>query len=160
MEASMADVRELRARIQDKIRSGKLPQHTLGKILGGFGGGHACDGCDEKIAGAQYEHEVPLPDGRHLRLHVGCSGLWQAELLKPDQTPRLPAGISALILEHSLCLGCIGARAGATYDAVRRALATIELTLELHREDGVCRACRRTLAVFWARLPALSDPDA
>lgn len=162
----MADIPELRTRILDKIRTGKLPQHIPEKLISGFGDGHACDGCDEKIQGAQIEYDVDLPDGRLVRLHIGCSGLWQAELLKDgmrgrEQTPTTTADVSALILEHSLCLGCIGARVGATYDAVRRALATIEMTLELHREDDeVCLACRRTLPVFWVRLPAASDPDA
>jgi hypothetical protein len=158
----MADVRDLRTRIRDKIRSGKLPQHIPEKLISGFGGGHACDGCDEKIDGAQIEYDVDLPDSRLVRLHIGCSGLWQTELLKDGiGREQTPAAVSALILEHSLCLGCIGARVGATYDAVRRALATIETMLELHREnDGLCRACRRALPVFWVRLPALSDPDA
>jgi hypothetical protein len=130
--------------------------------MAGFGAGHACDGCDEKIDRAQYEYEVSLPDGCLVRLHVGCSGLWQAELLKDGiGREQTPAAVSTLILEHSLCLGCIGARVGATHDTVRQALATIETTLELHREnDGLCRACGRTLPVFWMRLPTVSDPDA
>jgi hypothetical protein len=129
--------------------------------MSGFGGGRACDGCDETVDGTQYEYKVPLPDGRLGRLHVGCSGLWQAELLNRIGREQTPAAMSALILEHSFCLGCISARLGVSHDAVRQALVTIETTLELHREkDGLCRACGRTLRVLWVRLPTPDEPDA
>ena len=36
-----------------------------------------CDGCDELILRSERELEVDMPDGRTLRFHVGCEGLWR-----------------------------------------------------------------------------------
>jgi hypothetical protein len=104
--------------------------------------------------------------GRRLvRLHIGCSGLWQAELLRggAGREPVMSAptaAVSGLILDRALCLGCIGARAGVTYDAVRRAPGAIETAAKLYRDgNGACRACGQTLPVLWLR-PAPPRADA
>jgi hypothetical protein len=159
----MADVPDLRTRVREKVRSGKLPSRIPEKLGNGFGDGHTCDACDEKIHGAQIEYHVDLPDGGFVRLHIGCSGLWQAELLRAGagrepvmSTPT--AAVSALILDRALCLGCLGARVGATYDAVRRALVAIEKTVQLYRdENGVCRGCWQKLPVYWLRFAPRAD---
>jgi hypothetical protein len=65
-----------------KIKTGELPDDIPAKMDGGFGGGHACDACDEQISVTQAEYDFELPRGRVIRLHVGCSGVWQAEVLK------------------------------------------------------------------------------
>jgi len=74
--------RGLRERIVAKLDAGALSDRLPEKIRGAFGAGQACDGCDEPILPAQVEYVCELLGGRVLRLHVGCTGLWQAELLR------------------------------------------------------------------------------
>jgi hypothetical protein len=64
-------------RIQDKLWRGILPNVEPVKTWGGPGSGLRCDGCDIPILPKEAEHEVDLPDGRTLRFHVACAGLWQ-----------------------------------------------------------------------------------
>lgn len=72
-------------RITDKVWRGALPTGHPAKIRGSFGSGQACDGCDQMIPPSQPEHEVEMPDGHTLRLHVACSGLWR--VLNDDCAP-------------------------------------------------------------------------
>jgi hypothetical protein len=66
------------ARIMDKLWQGTLPADDPVRLRGGFGSGLPCDGCDAAIASSEPEDEVEMPDGRILRFHVGCAGLWRA----------------------------------------------------------------------------------
>jgi TolA-binding protein len=65
------------ARITEKLWQGTLPADDPAKFWGGKGSGLPCDGCDTVISSSEPEHEVEMPDGRILRLHVACSGLWR-----------------------------------------------------------------------------------
>jgi hypothetical protein len=80
----MTDVERVRLLIREKILSGQLPRQVPEKLVPGFGNGQTCDGCDETIYGAQVEYDIDMPGGRLVRLHFGCSGLWQAELLRGE----------------------------------------------------------------------------
>jgi hypothetical protein len=75
-----------------RLDSGELPDYIPAKMDGGFGGGHSCNGCGERITAAQVEYDVELPapagGGRLIRLHVGCFGIWQAEVLKRQAERR------------------------------------------------------------------------
>ena len=44
---------------------------------GGYGSGLTCDGCDAPITSSEPEHEEEMSDGRTLRFHVACDGLWR-----------------------------------------------------------------------------------
>ena len=79
---AMSDVAGIRARILLKLDTGGLPNDIPTKVEGGFGDGVACDGCGEQISASQAEHDFTSPDGRVMRLHITCSGVWQAEVLK------------------------------------------------------------------------------
>jgi hypothetical protein len=48
------------------------------KLGGGYGSGLLCDGCDAAITSNEQEQTVAMPNGRTLRLHVPCHGLWRA----------------------------------------------------------------------------------
>jgi hypothetical protein len=76
------NVTRLRQRIVDKLQAGVLADRRPEKLGSGFGGGRACDACDDPVLPAQTEYTYGSPSGRVLRLHVGCAGLWQAELLR------------------------------------------------------------------------------
>ena len=65
------------ARIMDKLWQGTLPADEPVKTWGGLGSGLACDGCDAVITSSDPEHDVEMPDGRTLRFHVACAGLWR-----------------------------------------------------------------------------------
>ena len=79
---AMSDVAGIRIRILLKLDTGGLPNDIPTKVEGGFGDGVACDGCGEQISASQAEHDFTSPDGRVMRLHITCSGVWQAEVLK------------------------------------------------------------------------------
>ncbi|HEU5321147.1 MAG TPA: hypothetical protein VFX28_10115 [Methylomirabilota bacterium] len=66
-------------KIRDKLDRGVLPREAPGKMYAGFGQGHPCDGCDQPIAPTQVEYELDSSEGRSIRLHLGCAGLWEAE---------------------------------------------------------------------------------
>ena len=69
-------------RIRDKLDAGLLPQVLAEKMWAGYGHDNPCDGCGEPILPAQVEYEFKEPaNSDHVfRLHIGCLGMWIAEL--------------------------------------------------------------------------------
>jgi hypothetical protein len=86
MICSRATMDEASRRITDTLWSGMLPTDEPVKMWGGLGSGVTCDGCDAPILPSESEHEVEMPDGRTLRFHVACRGLWQ--VLQKAMPPR------------------------------------------------------------------------
>ena len=74
------------ARITEKLWEGTLPADDPAKFWGGKGSGLPCNGCDTVISSSEPEHEVEMSDGRTLRFHVACSGLWR--VLKDALPPQ------------------------------------------------------------------------
>jgi hypothetical protein len=72
----------LAERIRDKLEASQLPRVLPGKMLSGYGHSAPCDGCDEPIHPAQVEYKFAIhPDfDRVFRFHIGCLGMWIAEL--------------------------------------------------------------------------------
>ena len=72
----------LAEQIRNKLDAGLLPRVLPEKIGTGYGHGDPCDGCGQPIHPAQVEYEFRLrPDFEELvRLHIGCLGIWLAEL--------------------------------------------------------------------------------
>ncbi len=68
-------------KIRDKLGRGVLPRNRPEKICGSYGRRLPCDGCDEPILPAQVQYEFEVGE-RTIRLHLGCMGLWEAELLR------------------------------------------------------------------------------
>ena len=64
-------------RITDKLSQGTLPAEDPVMGWGGNGSGLPCAGCDMEISSSGAEHEVEMSDGRALRFHVKCAGLWR-----------------------------------------------------------------------------------
>jgi hypothetical protein len=58
-----------------------LPREHPEKIFGGYGFGDACSGCGDPLGRGQgvFEFEV---GGQDYRLHTGCYGLWEGELIR------------------------------------------------------------------------------
>jgi len=82
-------------RITQKLWVGTLPADDPVKTWGGFGSGLECDGCDVVITSKEPEHELQMQNGRVLRFHVACAGLWKVlkEAL-PDRKHALPPSSS------------------------------------------------------------------
>ena len=81
-------------RLTDKLWRRVLPREEAVKVWGGVGSGLKCDGCDVPILPSESELESDMPDGRTLRFHVACDGLWRVlkgTLPPTGQTSREPA---------------------------------------------------------------------
>jgi hypothetical protein len=67
--------------IHQKFDAGVLPREHPEKIFGGYGFGDACSGCGDPLGRGQgvFEFEV---HGQDYRLHTGCYGLWEGELIR------------------------------------------------------------------------------
>jgi hypothetical protein len=70
--------------IRHKLDAGVLPhlrpENLPEKMWTGYGCGNPCNGCSQPIYPAQIEYHFPLDSGDVLRLHIGCLGMWLAEL--------------------------------------------------------------------------------
>lgn len=64
-------------RITHKLWVGTLPADDPAKTWGGPGSSFECDGCDVAITSEEPEHELQMQNGRVLRFHVACAGLWK-----------------------------------------------------------------------------------
>ena len=62
----------------DKLLQGTLPAADPLRLWDSYGTGLLCDGCDVAITSNEQEHEIEMPNGRRLRFHVPCHGLWRA----------------------------------------------------------------------------------
>jgi hypothetical protein len=76
-------------RITDKLWRGFLPADEPVKTFGGSGSGLKCDGCDEPILRSVPELESDMPDGRTLRFHVACDGLWRVLKQVPGRSDKV-----------------------------------------------------------------------
>lgn len=74
---SSRPMNEAGRRITDKLWRGALPADEPVKTWGGRGSSLKCDGCDVDILPCESELEVDMSDGRTLRFHVACDGLWR-----------------------------------------------------------------------------------
>jgi hypothetical protein len=66
--------------IRDKLDAGLLPRVLPEKMWSGYGHGNPCRGCGQPIHPAQIEYHFLRDSGDVLRLHIGCLGIWLAEL--------------------------------------------------------------------------------
>jgi hypothetical protein len=76
----MSEKIPLANQIRDKLDAGVLPRVLPEKMRTGYGHGNTCDGCDQPIHPAQIEYEFLQDSGDLFRLHIGCLGMWLAEL--------------------------------------------------------------------------------
>jgi hypothetical protein len=69
--------------VRDKLDAAVLPVDRPVKLWAGLGTGELCTVCERPILPAQAEYEPQYDDGRPtIRLHMGCYGLWQTELIR------------------------------------------------------------------------------
>lgn len=72
---------KLAERIVGKVDSGGLPSEPAQRVLNRLGRRLACDACGRSILSGEVEHELLMPNGETLRMHVVCHGRWLADLL-------------------------------------------------------------------------------
>jgi hypothetical protein len=72
----------LAEQIRNNLDAGLLPRVLPEKMWTGYGHGNACSGCSRPIYPAQIMYEFRMrPDFDELvQLHIGCLGIWLAEL--------------------------------------------------------------------------------
>ena len=71
---------ELRARVVQRIATGRLPLVLSTHIEAGYGAGALCALCDQPIATDKIEYDVTDPGSvEPLRFHFACHSAWQRE---------------------------------------------------------------------------------
>ena len=86
MEAKDVSLAE---KVRRRLDTGTLPPEHPAKMSVGFGAGETCCTCDEKIHSARVAYKFDWNEHTY-RFHIGCYGLWTAELIrrgryKPDR---------------------------------------------------------------------------
>jgi hypothetical protein len=66
--------------IRDKLDADVLPHVLPEKMWTGFGHGNPCNGCSQPIHPAQIEYHFLVESGAVCQFHIGCLGVWLAEL--------------------------------------------------------------------------------
>ena len=67
-----------------KVAQGTLPLQPPDRIFGGYGSGHQCNGCDDRVLPHQVEYELHIGETIY-RLHLVCFDLLVA--LRRGQGP-------------------------------------------------------------------------
>ncbi|TLZ59685.1 MAG: hypothetical protein E6K20_14785 [Gammaproteobacteria bacterium] len=81
---------ELRSRVQERIKEGRLPVEFITLINGGFGGGQTCPVCDKPVTRDKVKYDVVDPrNADQLIFHFACYVIWQRECAR-----RIRAGDS------------------------------------------------------------------
>ena len=66
--------------IRNKVDAGVLPRVLPEKLWNAYGQGSPCHGCDQPIHPAQTQYGFFQESGDVIPLHIGCLGMWIAEL--------------------------------------------------------------------------------
>jgi hypothetical protein len=81
--------------ITAKIARGTLPCGAQDNTSIGHGHGKLCDGCDAAVLETNTEVAVGFTQGRALRFHLDCFGLWRFAARAAAEATRSPAGRQA-----------------------------------------------------------------
>jgi hypothetical protein len=79
---------ELRMRVQQRIKEGRLPVVFVRLVNAGAGaGGHACPVCDQVVKRDKVEYDIdPRSAHHHLIFHYPCYLIWQRECARRIRT--------------------------------------------------------------------------
>jgi hypothetical protein len=80
-------------KIRTKMERGELPTTRPEKVWTGFGALEPCAACDHLILKAQSRYAFDPDERSSVSLHLGCFGVWLAELRRRgcDRFDREPA---------------------------------------------------------------------
>jgi hypothetical protein len=68
--------------VRSKLDAGALPTTKPEQLWRRYGVGDPCSVCGKPILTAQVEYQFDIPDRGTFRFHVGCLGMWEAELYR------------------------------------------------------------------------------
>ena len=68
--------------VRRKLDAGDLPTTQPEKLSRGYGVGEPCSVCGKPILTGQVQYQFNVSDGGTFRFHVGCLGMWEAELYR------------------------------------------------------------------------------
>lgn len=135
--------------IRAKIDLGVLPLERPEKLFAGYGEGEPCAACGAPILRDQVEWSIRMRDRVTHRFHIGCHGLWEAELRKrrvlQGERRRAPA-LETVVIQarrrpEGLCLPCLSDACELPIDVVSAVVMELQEVMSL-RLQGTCPVCR------------------
>jgi hypothetical protein len=159
----------VRTTIRVKLDAGALPLVRPPKMYARYGSGEKCDGCGDTLHPAQVEYEMAYKDGRAFRLHLGCAGLWEAELRRrgvmdnlggdsegsaprreihgasdsPDTTAARLAAVLRDGFPSGYCVECLAARLDVSVQELRAAAQLLVARPGFRVMPRICYTCAR-----------------
>ena len=142
--------------IRMKLESGVLLRERPEKLMAGHGDDEPCSACDSPILRAQVEWSIGNNRSVTHRFHLGCFGLWQAEVRKlgagtDDQPPPLELIVIQIRLHAvGLCPSCLSEVTDLPLDVVATTLVELGQVVNLAGINGKCSVCgeQRRLVQF------------
>ena len=134
--------------IRAKIRAGILPLERAEKLFAGYGEEEPCTACGAPILRGQVEWSIRKDDLVTHRFHIGCHGLWEAELgkrgLMTADRPR-PQALEIVVIQvrrHAagLCLPCLSDACKLPFDVVAAVVTELDKVLTV-TAPGTCPEC-------------------
>ena len=142
--------------IRAKVEAGILPRERPQRFFASQGEEEPCAACGAPILHSQMQWSMGDADRLKHRLHVGCLGLWEAELRRrvrqteppvrdgPREVPPREAIVAELrtpVRASGICIPCLAQR---TRLPVKVTVAFIvEFGKSVARVQGVCTVCRQ-----------------
>jgi hypothetical protein len=134
--------------VRVKLDAGLLPYQRPEKMFGGYGHHEPCSVCDEPILPAQVEWSIGDTRTVTHRFHLGCFGLWEAEVRRRGAGNGRPSssltGIVVIqIRMHAggLCVSCLSELTNLPLDVVTATTAEVGRVVNLSGINGECTVC-------------------
>jgi hypothetical protein len=137
--------------IRAKINAGVLPREHPEKLFAGHGTDAICTACDGRILPGQVEWSIRDGDRVTHRFHIGCHGLWDAQLRKPgarvdhrvSRRTSLELVVMALRTQRpsGVCLSCLSAYTVLPLDVVASVVTQLGQTVDVGTAQRICPAC-------------------
>jgi len=151
----------LAAEIRLRIDLGMLPSARPEKMYSRYGDGSPCSACGAAVHPAQIQYMFEVSDTTY-HFHIGCLGLWDAELRRrrPRPVETLGRRLQAA-LRHSApagyCLLCLAAKLIAPMKELRDAAQVLVVQPDVRIGEGTCLACARSERVLQFIPPRRSE---
>jgi hypothetical protein len=115
--------------IRAKIEAGVLPRERPEKLFAGYGRDEPCTACEAPILSTQVEWSIWMDDHPTHRFHIGCHGLWDAELRS-----------GRVVSSEALCLPCLSQAGKVSFDLAASILMDLEKVVK-RIVQGTCPGC-------------------
>jgi hypothetical protein len=143
-------------RIGAKIDAGELPSARPDKLYSRYGDGTPCSGCGAPVHSAQIRYLFEVGDAPY-QFHIGCFGLWEAELRQRAPTEETLGHRLKAALRHNApagyCFPCVAAKLAVPTKQILDATQLLVLDPSIRVHQGACLACER-----WERVIRFIPP--